>query len=187
MGGIEVLFAAVIFIMGGAGLVRGAAKELGVTMSLVVLLAVFTQFDALIALEEMPLKVNNVMAGVGLGSDDPQRQGTMVVFLYGAATAVTAFMAYHGQDTLAFKIKDPSGPAGVIAGWLVGALNGYLISGTIWYYLDRLNYPIQRYEWFRAEFTSTADSLVNLLPQNIASGFVLSGVALALLWWRILK
>lgn len=187
MGGIEVLFAAVVFIMGTAGLVRGAAKELGVTMSLVVLLAVFTQFEALTTLEELPSKVNNILAGLGLGSDDPLRQATMVVFFYAAAIAVTAFMAYHGQDTLAFRIKDPVGPAGVITGWLVGALNGYLMAGTVWYYLHRLNYPIQRYDWFRAEFTSTAETLVDFLPQNIASGFVLSGVALALLWWRILK
>ena len=156
-------------------------------MALVVLLAVFTQFDTLVTFEEMPVKVNNIMEGLGLGTGDTLRQRTMVVFLFSAATVLTAFLAYHGQDTLAFKFKEPSGPAGVVAGWLVGALNGYLIFGTIWYYLHRLDYPIQRYEWFRAEFTSTARTLVDLLPQNIASGIVLSTLALALLWWRILK
>jgi uncharacterized membrane protein required for colicin V production len=72
-------------------------------------------------------------------------------------------------------------------GGLVGALNGYLIFGTFWYYLNQLNYPIQRYAWFRAEFTEAAQTMINLLPQNLASGMVMAALALALLWWRILK
>ena len=100
---------------------------------------------------------------------------------------MTAFLAYHGQDTLAFNFKDPKGPLGAIVGWLVGALNGYLISGTSWYYLHELGYPIKRYAWFTAEFTDLAKNLVNLLPQNLVSGIFLSALALVLLWWRILK
>lgn len=187
MGGIEVLAAAVIFILGTIGLVRGPAKELGVTMALLVLLAVFNQFDELAGLEQLPVKVNDMMQGLGLGSNDELKQQTMVVFLYGAATVLTAFMAYHGQDTLSFRFKDPPGVLGVILGWFAGALNGYLIFGTIWYYLARLDYPIRRYEWFTIPLTDLGQSLVKFLPQNIASGMILSGVALALLWWRILK
>jgi hypothetical protein len=135
----------------------------------------------------MPVKVNDIMTGLGLGSDDLLEQQTVVWFLFTAATILTAFLAYHGKDTLAFRFQDPPGIGGVILGWLVGALNGYLISGTSWYYLDQLDYPIRKYDWFVADFTSRAQDLVEILPQNLASGVVLSALALALLWWRILK
>lgn len=187
MGGIEVLAATVIFILGVIGLIRGPSKELGVTMALVVLLAVFTQLDALADLGQMPTKVNSILSGFGLASDEVMKQKMVVLFLYAAALILTVFLAYHGQETLAFKLKDPPGIAGVALGWLVGAFNGYLLFGTFWYYLHRLDYPIQRYAWFRAEFTDLAQNMIKLLPQNIVGGIVMSALALALLWWRILK
>jgi uncharacterized membrane protein required for colicin V production len=188
MAGIEIFALIVIFLLGAIGLVRGPAKELGVTMALVVLLAVFAQFDALVEFEQMPVKINNILGNFGLGSTDPLKQRVIVWFFYSAAVIVTAFLAYHGQETLAFQWKKPpTGTGAVILGWLAGALNGYLIFGTIWYYLDRLGYPIQRYAWFSATFTEFAQGFIKFLPQNISSGMILSGVALALLWWRILK
>lgn len=187
MAGIEVLAAAVVFIVGAIGLIRGPAKELGVTMALIVILAIFAQFDTLVTYEEMPRKVNSIVENLGLGSDDPQRQRMLALFFYSAAVILTAFLAYHGQDTLTFNLKDPRGVGGAITGWLVGALNGYLIFGTIWYYLDKLQYPIQQYGWFTLNLTELAQNLVKILPQNIAGGLMMSAMALGLLWWRILK
>jgi uncharacterized membrane protein required for colicin V production len=187
MAGIEIVAVVVGFILAAIGLVRGPSKELGVTMALVVMMAVLTQFDALVDFNEMPGKVNNALQAVGLDSDSVLQQRTTVWYLYTAATIFTAFLAYHGHETLAFGFKDPPGVGGAILGWLAGALNGYLIFGTIWYYLWRLDYPIQQYVWFEARFTELAQNLVNLLPQNLLSGVVLSGLALALLWWKILR
>jgi len=187
MAGIEIVAVVVIFILATIGLARGPSKELGVTMALVVLMAVMLQFDTLVDFPELPGKVNNALQAVGLDSDDVLQQRTTVWFLYTAATIFTAFLAYHGQETLAFGFTDPPGVGGAILGWLVGVLNGYLIFGTIWYYLWRLDYPIQQYAWFEARFTELALNLVNLLPQNLLSGIVLSGLALALLWWKILR
>lgn len=187
MGGIEILVATVIFILGAIGIIRGPSKELGVTMALVVVLAIFAQFETLVGIEQLPTRINNVMGGLGFDSTDPLQQRTVVVFLYSAVLILTAFLAYHGEDTLAFRLKDPTGALGALAGWLAGALNGYLIAGTIWFYLDYFNYPIQQYEWFIPNLTGTAQSLVNFLPQNIAGGMIMAALALALLWWRILK
>ena len=61
MGGIEVLAATVVFIVGTVGLIRGPSKEVGVTMALVVLLAVLAQFETLIPTAEMPIKVNDII------------------------------------------------------------------------------------------------------------------------------
>ena len=96
-------------------------------------------------------------------------------------------MAYHGQDTLKFNWKAPSGIIGLVLGGLVGAFNGYLICGTLWYYMDKLGYPMQQYSWFQAEFSDMAQTMIDVLPQNIASGLIMGALALALLWWRILR
>ena len=187
MVGIEVLAAIVIFTLGAVGLVRGVSRELGVTMALVVLLAVFAQFDTLFGIEELPNRVNSFMANVGLATTDTVKQGMTVWFFYTSVVLLTVFLAYHGQETLAFRLKNPPGILGVFLGWLVGSFNGYLIFGTMWYYMYRLGYPIRQYSWFTDNFSSTAQSMVNILPQNIISGLVMSAVALTLLWWRILK
>ena len=187
MGGIEVIAITVIFITGIIGLTRGPAKELGVTMALFLLLALLGQFGNLVDLQDMPLKINNVLATLGLDSSEVMKQRIMVVFFFGSILVLTAFMAYHGQDTLAFRFKGPPGIVGSILGFLIGAFNGYLIVGSLWYYLDRMGYPIQIYPWFEARFTETAARMVSFLPQYVASPLILSAAALILLWWRILK
>ena len=188
MGGIEVLAASVVLMMAFVGIIRGPSRELGVTMTLVVLLAIFAQFDALVGpYAEVPGRINQLLSTFGLGSNDIRQQEVIALFLYGAILILTTFMAYHGQDTLAFSWSDPPGVAGTLLGALVGALNGYLISGTIWYYTDQFRYPIQKYDWFTLPLTQRATGMVDLLPQNMVSGLVLGAVALALLWWRILK
>jgi uncharacterized membrane protein required for colicin V production len=187
MGGIEVLAFVVVFIFGTIGLVRGPAKELGVTLALVVLLAALAQFNGLIGFEALPGRVNSSLSALGLDSADVRKQQTMVVFIFAAITVFTAFMAYHGVDTLAFKFRNPPGVLGSVMGFLVGALNGYLLVGTIWYYLARFDYPIQTYPWFQATFTPLAQDLVGFLPQNLFSTLMLSVGALAMLWWRIAR
>ena len=187
MGGIEIYALSVIFVLGIVGLIRGPAKELGVTMALVVLLAVLAQFDALVGLDELPARLNDMLDGFGLGSDNEVKQRMAAWVVYFLVIIATTFMAYHGQDTLKFDIKDPPGITKSIAGWLAGALNGYLIFGTLWYYLRELDYPMQQYSWFITQFTDLAEDMVRFLPQNVASPLIISALALGLLWWRILK
>ncbi len=187
MGGIEIYVITVVFMMGLVGLARGVSRELGVTMALIVLLAVFSQFDALDSKGELPSTINGMLNGFGLGSDDVMRQNMVAWLCYVLAMVVTTFLAYHGTDTLAFKWKGPPGIVGLALGGLIGLLNGYLIFGTLWYYMDKLNYPVQQYTWFRAEFSELAQTMIDVLPQNVASGLIMGALALALLWWRILK
>jgi hypothetical protein len=185
--GLEIVAFTVVFIFSAIGLIRGLSKELGVTMAVVVLLAALLQLQNVIPLGSMAQMLNTALSAIGLGSDDVLQQKTMVWFLNSAVVVVTAFLAYHGQDTLAFNLKGPRGIIGVILGGLAGAVNGYFIGGTVWYYLYALDYPIVRYEWFTLPLTATAQSLVSFLPQNLFGGLALSAMALALLWWRILK
>ena len=70
MAGIEIILFVVVFIMGTIGLTRGPAKELGVTMALVVLLAFLSQFNTLVSIHEMPVQVNSMISRLGVGSND---------------------------------------------------------------------------------------------------------------------
>jgi uncharacterized membrane protein required for colicin V production len=187
MFGITVVLFLVIFILATVGLIRGPSKELGVTMAVVVLLAILIQFNRLVSPGDFAVRMSGLLSGMGVGSNDVLRQKTMVWFLYSSVVILTAFMAYHGHSTLAFGIKDPSGIAGAVLGGIVGALNGYFIGGTVWYYLDELDYPIQGYNWFVTQFSESAQTMVQFLPQNLFSPVILSALALGLLWWRILR
>ena len=187
MGGIEIYAISIVFMLGMVGLIRGPSRELGVTMALIVLLAVFSQVDALDSKGGLPSTINRMLNGFGLGSDNVMSQNMVAWMVYVLVVALTTFLAYHGQDTLKFNWKAPPGIIGLALGGLVGAFNGYLIYGTLWYYMDKLNYPMQQYSWFRAEFSDMALTMIDFLPQNIASGLIMGALALALLWWRILK
>jgi MFS superfamily sulfate permease-like transporter len=187
MGGLEILALTVVFIVTLVGVARGPARELGVTMALVVLLALLAQLDNLVALGEMPGRVNKIVASVGLDTGNVDKQRMTVLVLFSTAVIMTAFLAYHGRETLKFGFKDPRGVLGILTGGLVGALNGYLMSGTVWYYMHQLEYPIKQYAWFKLPLTEMGQSLVKYLPQNVVSGMMMSGLALVLLWWKILK
>jgi hypothetical protein len=187
MFGIGAVLFIVTFMLAAVGLIRGPAKELGVTMAVVVVVAVLVQFTDLFSLEELPAQINNVVGTVGFGSDDVFKQRTIVWFILSSVIVLTAFLAYHGQATLAYGFKVPSGLLGALLGGLVGALNGYFIAGSIWYYLDELGYPTVIYSWFTLPLSEMAQSFVSLLPQNLFGGLVLSALALGLLWLRILK
>jgi len=184
---IQIVLFMVIFIVAIVGLMRGPSKELGVTMAVVVLLAILSQFNRLVDPAALAVRVNALMSGLGMGSGDVMRQRTFVWFLYSSMVIMTAFMAYHGHETLAFGFQDPKGIAGAILGAVAGVFNGWLIGGTIWYYLDLLGYPIQAYDWFLPQFSQGAQRMVSFLPQNLLNPVVFAVMALGLLWWRILK
>lgn len=184
---IDMVLFILIFIFAMVGLMRGPSKELGVTMSVVVLLAILSQFNRLMNPADLAVRANGLMSTLGVGSGDVMRQRTFVWFLYSSLVIMTAFMAYHGHSTLAFGFKDPKGIAGALLGAIVGALNGWLIGGTIWYYLDILAYPIQVYDWFAPQFTNGAQRMISLLPENLLNPVIFAVMALGLLWWRILK
>jgi hypothetical protein len=58
-------------------------------------------------------------------------------------------------------------PQGTILSLLVGAINGYLISGSLWYYQDIYGYPLSSLGWISPELSPIAVELVRYLPQNV--------------------
>jgi hypothetical protein len=62
-----------------------------------------------------------------------------------------------------------------------GAVNGYLISGTIWYYLDRFDYPIRFLGLFSPPLTNLAQALLPFLPLPTLEPYLLLFVAFLIL------
>ena len=134
---IQQLFLILILVMGVIGMVRGFLKELGVTL---VLVATLFALDRLIPI------LNGFIDGGGFGflglgplSETPS-SNNILFLLFGAMMVGATYIAYQGE-TLAYEGSNPKGIVGGFLGFLIGAVNGYLLFGTLWWLMDSYNYP----------------------------------------------
>ena len=110
------------------GAMRGWAKEIMVTFS--VILALFL----ISVLENYVPVVKNILAKAGPAS------------LFWMRAILVLLLAFFGYQTP--NIRGLAGPRfarerlqDTLLGLLVGAFNGYLIFGTLWFYMDQAGYP----------------------------------------------
>lgn len=184
--GLEMMLIASIIFFAVLGMVRGFLKELGVTLPLLVMLLLMTQIEQLIGEEKVPELVSDALSFLGTTLES-ETQHLLLVGLYTLVIGIVTFAAYHGE-TLAFKGSPPKGVVGWALGVLVGAANGYLFAGTIWFYLDKYKYPLDRYPWFESQYmTSFASDLVPFLPPALLSGLILIFLVGGLIWLRIAR
>jgi hypothetical protein len=173
---IQELFAILIVVMGIIGAVRGFLKELGVTL---VLIATLFALDRLIPI------INGFINSGGFGflglGPVPETQSTdnLLFVLFALMMVAAAYIAYQGE-TLSYEGKNPTGIVGSLLGFLIGAVNGYLLFGTLWWLMNFYQYPF--------------DLVATPLPQGaqdiIASGLLplelLGGGTVALDSWGLL-
>ncbi len=183
MGPIEALWGSILVIFIFVGLVRGFLKELGVTIVLIVMLfgydrlipflESFINKGGLLAIGLAPLTTDNAAAA--------RSTETALWLILTLLTVAITFIAYQGE-TLSYEGNNPRFPVGFLLSLLVGAINGYLITGTLWWILDRYHYPIQQLKLIDpTQLTDLAHSILNghLLPMDLlgngaippASGF----------------
>lgn len=141
-------FLVVFFAVIGA--MRGWAKELLVTFSVVLSIFLIT------VLERYVPVVYNSFAQPGTTSQFWMRTIILVVLVFfGYQTpnlpklSGARFARERLQDTL--------------LGLFLGAINGYLIIGTLWYFLDQSNYPFDYITPPQAG-TTMGDAAIRLLP-----------------------
>jgi hypothetical protein len=198
MGPIEGLWGSLIVVFVFAGLVRGFLKELGVTVVLIVMLF---GFDRLIPfLEDFINKGGLVGIGVAPLTGDSAEAKSTATLLWVVLTLLTisiTFIAYQGE-TLAYEGNNPRFPIGMLLSVLVGAINGYLITGTLWWILDRYHYPAQQFKLIDpGQLTAFAHQILDnkLLPLDLlgnggsapASGFGAIWLPLILVVLIVLK
>lgn len=162
---IQQLFLILIIVMGVIGMVRGFLKELGVTL---VLIATLFALDRLIPI------VNGFVNAGGLGflglGPVPETEGTsnILFLLFGLMMLGATYIAYQGE-TLSYEGSNPKGLVGALLGFLIGAVNGYLLFGTLWWLLDFYRYP---FDLVATPLPPGAEQIVlsGLLPLELLGG-----------------
>ncbi len=164
---LEVLWGVLLIIFALIGIIRGFLKELGVTTVLVVLLFGLSRIEDL-----LPRLVISAATNAGFAMPTTaDTTGRMIwASFYILVIVFVGFVSYHGE-TLAFEGKPPKGLKGVFFALMIGLLNGYLIVGSLWYFLDRYGYPI-KFLQFQRPLTSLAKSLIPLLPLTLLRPFL---------------
>lgn len=137
MGPIEGLWFVLLQVFVVLGVIRGFLKELGLTTVMIVYLFAIDQI--LPRLEELIKRPDSPLARIGLTE---ATKDTPLWLIFTLVTFIVVYIAYEGE-TLAFEGSSPKGLQGVALGALVGFINGYLVCGTLWWFLHRYNYPIQ--------------------------------------------
>ena len=183
---IEVLWIVLVLIFGAIALIRGFLKELGVTTAVFVGIYVISQWlEKRDAMNRALGKAIEVAPGAfsALAADDP-RNALVRCMLYTMIMVFMVFISYHGE-TLSFGGSPPKGLVGVFFNLMIGLLNGYLIVGTIWYYLDKYDYPTRLLGLYQEPLSPLAQFLRSLLFFNWIPSNLLEPVLVFLIFFLI--
>jgi uncharacterized membrane protein required for colicin V production len=163
---ISFIFFILLLLFGTIGAMRGWAKEMLVCFG--VILAMFI----LSVLEKLP-PIRDTVAIEGSNGK---------FWLQVVVIGVLSFFAYQTPNFRKFGEARFARErlADLLLGFLMGLINGYLVVGTLWYYLDQAGYkPLQSY--FQAP---TSDAVVRMLtymaPHWMGAGSLLLYFAVAL-------
>lgn len=175
MSPIEYFWIVIALLFGLVGVIRTYPRELGVTTMCMAALLLLMQYGAKIIAflqnrfgdDFQFLLSTRFEAGFHIG-----------LFLF------IIFISYQGI-TLTFKGSPPKGIGTSIIGFFVGLLNGYFISGTVWYYLHKYHYPFGSVD--ERQLTELARRMIQYLPPEIFKvGYLLALLLLLLILsvWR---
>ena len=141
-----VFLALMIGLFAAIGFMRGYTKELVATAGLVLALFTLKQFELLLI--------------------DPLAGGKQASKFYLQATILLAmaFFSYQTPTQTFAKLPDRKGFQDGVLGLLVGAFNGYLLFGSLWWYMDTLEYPFSPNVIAPLDPASTSAKMVDMLP-----------------------
>jgi len=135
-------------IFGYIGFSRGWNKEIIATAGIVLALFALFQFDDLLTSLFINLQ---------------QEHAFLIRTLF---LTVVTFFAYQNRSVIGSTSTRGSNRDSLqtsVLGGLVGVFNGYLIWGSLWYFMDVANYPLQPYISAPVPGTASAD-FVGSLP-----------------------
>ena len=150
------------------GFMRGWTKELIATAGIVLALFTLKQFETILV--------------------DPLTEGQQAskFYLQAAILLMMGFFAYQTPPEAISRVSgrrsNREGIQDGILGALVGAWNGYLLVGSLWWYMDNLEYPLSPYITPVAPGSPSA-GVVNALPLSwmlSGDGSILSLMMIAL-------
>jgi len=174
MGPIGLVFLAVMLLFGVIGIVRGVAKELGVTTMLLLALMVLQLMDAMF--KAKITQMLNQVFGI-----NPTSVPTFFALFSVSFLMLITFISYQGL-TLIYPIKTTS--------WFfalgIGLINGYLFAGSIWYYLQTAGWPLLN-SIIKPVYSELNQNIIKLMPPVIFSWQVLLLMVVFLLILRVWK
>src|SRR5689334_12159595 len=143
---------AMIVIFAVVGFLRGWTKEIVATAGIILALFTLYQFQSILI--------------------QPLTQGAspeQVVYLYSGILLLITFFAYQTPGTASRMSEGRmwsgrrEGLQERLLGAIVGGINGYLVFGSIWYFLDAMAYPFSPYIIAPAPGSASA-AMVGSLP-----------------------
>ena len=187
MGPLEILWAAVFIFFLFIGLVRGYAKELGATAVMFAALFLITYFLQ----HYLPAAVAAALRILNIEHPNERLEQQIYSNFYSVLFIAILFSGYAGE-TFAFAGKVRRGTEGLLLNLAVGALNGYLVAGTLWYFQDLYNYPVADLKsaggqpiFLTLPLTPVATTLVKYLPPYVIPSIFWGALVVLMLLLRI--
>lgn len=150
---------AFIIFFAFAGFQRGWTKEIISMAGIILGLFALHQFDVLIR--------GQLLAGFGASLKFMFQAGVFLVIVFFAyqtraliGSDIQAAQGGDGRDALQSKVL----------GGIVGAVNGYLVSGSVWYFMHINHYPLSPYIAEPASGSLSFQNLGNLPLYILAQG-----------------
>jgi len=174
MSPVDLVFLILILLFGIIGIVRGVAKELGVTVMLLLALTVLELLGSMF-LPQITKMLNQVF---GMS---PASVSNFLAMFSIALLMLFAFMSYQGV-TLVFPVKTTN--------WFfsmgIGLINGYLLAGSIWYYAQTAGWPLLD-AIIKPVYTQLNQNLIKLMPPAVFNWQVLLLFVVFLLILKVWK
>ena len=156
---VETLWIVLVLIFAVVGVVRGFLKELGVTLVLIVTLFGLTQFsNNFKRVMEFAATTTSVQAVRQVSDKSPWWLVFYVFALLGAM-----FIAYQGY-VIKYPGNERPGIQGMLLSLMIGAINGYLAAGSLWYYVNKYQEPVRQLGLLQGDYTPLAQKLIQILP-----------------------
>jgi uncharacterized membrane protein required for colicin V production len=174
---IELVFWLIVIIFGAVGFIRGWSKEVGSTLGILIALEIIERMAPILVDQINKFAPNFI----------PMRHPSDRLFILNTAIFLAiVFFSYQGE-TLALTRK-VSGWWELVGGVVAGALNGYLIAGSIWYFLRQESYAIAAFVGRISQpdpNTFLLKPILNFLPPDLLPEPLLIVIVLVLLLLRL--
>ena len=139
-----------IFTFSVIGFLRGFDKELIATSGIVLALFTLVQF-------------NDFLVTLTSGAGNPQRA---LFYLQAVVVLLVTFFAYQTPTDRLTRTgsrgRARNQTQSRLLGVITGGINGYLVFGSLWFYLDEKGYPIDSIS--QPDFGTASAGLVSSLP-----------------------